>query len=346
MKNNLVYKTLKKIYNVFLIVIFFTKFYKYKKLKKIIYCLTPSSNLSNVGDQAQSVAINKWLKGNFKGLPVLEFTKDEVYRYIESIKQVANSRDLIFLHSGGNLGDRGLWSEGARRLIIKNFPENKIISLPQTIFFSDTKRGQDELDISKRIYNRHRNLTIIARDEGSFGLAREYFPNCRLMILPDFVLSLKSEQEALKRQDVLLCLRQDNESAIDKNDENCIISSIEATGFKHTKYDTTLNRKIPKLFREKELIGALNLFRSHKLVITDRFHGIIFSVITKTPCIALKTVDHKLTESAKWFGNLNFVFYARDYNELRSLIEKARSVSPIESIDWENEYFKNLKDKL
>ena len=170
--------------------IFYSKIKQYKNVKKIIYNITPPHSLRNIGDHAQVVAIKKWFKDTFEGYLVLEFDKDEIYKYIHSIKRVVNERDLIFLQSGGNLGDRGLWSENARRLVIKNFPKHKIISLPQTIFFSNTKKGKEELEITKNIYNSHGDLTVIARDRYSFKLAKEYFPKCKTMICPDFVLYL------------------------------------------------------------------------------------------------------------------------------------------------------------
>jgi len=338
---------LKKIYKKFLNTIFYLKFRKYKNIKKIIYAISPSPNLSNMGDHAQAVAITKWLKDNFDGYVLLEFNKDEIYRYFISIKKIVSNEDLIFLQSGGNLGDRGIWSENARRLIIQNFPENKVISLPQTIFFSDTPRGRKELEITKNIYNKHKDLTIFARDEYSFRLAKEYFPKCKVMLFPDFVLYLEPYTDSgIKREKVLLCLRRDNESSVDKETKDYIIKSIKNADEDYDEYDTILNRYILKKDREEELHIALRYFKQHKLVITDRLHGTIFSVITNTPCIALKTADHKLTESVKWFRKLNYVFYVDKYSELPQKISKALNVVPGGNIEWKRVYFDNLKEKI
>ncbi len=43
--------------------------------RKIIYALTPPSQLSNVGDHAQVVAIRIWLQKHFPNLPVIEVDK-------------------------------------------------------------------------------------------------------------------------------------------------------------------------------------------------------------------------------------------------------------------------------
>ncbi len=328
-------------------IIFYFKIRKYKNIKKIIYTITPPPSLKNVGDHAQVIAIKKWFMEKFNEYLVLEFDKNEIYKYLHLIKKIVNEDDLIFLHSGGNLGDRGLWSENARRSIINNFPKNKIISLPQTIFFSNTQKGIKELEMTKHIYNKHKDLTIIARDEYSFKLAKQYFPKCKTILCPDFVLYLTPYSNVREeRKNILLCLRNDSESIINDHTKDKIKRWIKDLGEDYLEYDTTLDRNILRENREKEINIALNLFRKHKLVITDRLHGVIFSVITKTPCIALKTVDHKLTESIKWFKNLNYIFYTENYEQLPEIINKALEIDQFNDINWRKLYFDDLKSRI
>ena len=328
-------------------IIFYFRIKQYKNIKKIIYAITPPPSFRNIGDHAQSVAIKKWLKDNFEDYFVLEFDKGEIYKYISSIKKIVNEKDLIFLQSGGNLGDRGLWSENARRLVIKNFPKNRIISLPQTIFFSNTKKGKEELEITMNIYKRHRDLTIMARDKYSFKLAKEYFPKCKTMTCPDFVLYLVSYTRGnSERENILLCLRNDPESVINGHIRRTIKEYIKGLNEGYYEYDNTLDRNIPRENQEKEVEIALSLFRKHKLVITDRLHGIIFSVITKTPCIALRTIDHKLSESVRWFSDLNYITYVEDYEMLPEIISKMLRIDHFNDMDWKRLYFNNLKSKI
>lgn len=327
----------------------YLKIKRYANCNKIIYAITPPSSLRNIGDQAQVIAIKKWFQDYFENYEVLEFDKNDVYACIQSMKKITNNDDLIFLHSGGNLGDRGLWSENARRLVIQNFPDNKIVSLPQTIFFSNTAKGKKELETSKKIYNQHNDLTIIGRDSYSFELAKKYFPNCKTLVCPDFVLYLNSFYNTtsdVPRENILLCLRNDSESIINEEIRSQIKKHMTNFGELYTEYDTTLNHNISRENREKEFISALSLFRKHKFTITDRFHGVIFSVITKTPCIVLKTVDHKLTDSIKWFKNLNYVFYVEDLKQLPKAMEDASSIQYFNTEEWDESYFSQLKDKI
>lgn len=329
--------------------IFYLRIRKYKNVKKIIYTVTPTPALRNVGDHAQVIAIRKWFENNFKDYLVLEFDKDEIYKYISIIKKIVNEKDLVFLQSGGNLGDRGLWSEKARRLVIENFSKNKVISLPQTIFFSDTKEGKEELEATKSIYNNHNDLIIIARDNCSFRLAKDYFPKCKIMVCPDFVLYLQPYNNIGlngKRENVLLCLREDTESIISGDARDAIKEFIKNLNMDCSLYNTFIDRCISRENREREFKSTLSLFKKHKLVITDRLHGVLFSVITRTPCIALKTIDHKVTESMNWFVGLNYVSYTEDYKQLPEMIERMMRIENVDNIDWRALYFDNLKQRI
>lgn len=61
---------------------------------------------------------------------------------------------------------------------------------PQTVYFSRDKEGEEELKRSVSIYNKNKNLILIARDAESFECLKANFTNDMYM-LPDVVLSLK-----------------------------------------------------------------------------------------------------------------------------------------------------------
>ena len=316
--------------------------------KKIIYALTPTPQLANVGDQAQVVAIELWLNKHFPDRAVLEVDKDETIYGQRLLKELIKPDDLIFLHSGGNLGDRGIWSETGRRLMIQNFPQNRIISLPQTIFFSDTDEGQKQKALSQKIYASHPNLTIIGRDKESGLLAERLFPTAQVLVVPDFVLSLKLEDLgmcniAAKRGKILACLRVDDESVLTAEDRNNIAKSL---GEKTTLIDTTLSEPINaenRIAVIRQFVGAV---LEHEAVVTDRFHGLIFSVIAKRPAVVLQTVDHKLTSAMDWFSTTSFVIFSPSPDQIDQKLQQALSDKLMECPDFRAEYFDKLPDKL
>ena len=325
---------------------FVVKNHSLKDEKKIFYTITPPARLDNIGDHAQVVGIKKWFDQYFPEYKLVELDKDQTAKYIPSLRYLINDNDLIFLHSGGNLNDRSLWSEGVRRNVVKNFNHTPIIQLPQTVFFSDSTSGQRELENSKRVYNSHENLTIIARDPVSHDYVRDYF-DVQDDVYPDFALMLDAEdyvEMGNPRSGVMLCLRRDEESDISPKAKEKLTSAVKEANYDFTQFDTTLDEPIPKDQRKTYLGDTLNKFAEQNLVITDRFHGMIFSVITRTPCIAIDTVDHKISSSSRWFSMYeDDVRYADDIDAVPPLIEETAG-KELAEFNWQEEYFSELAD--
>ena len=141
--------------------------------RKILYGITPPRTLSNVGDQAQAVAIHRWFRRHFPEFTVVEIDKDLSARPLPNLRREFIDGDLVFLHSGGNLGDRGIYSERGRRNLIELFSHLPVVSLPQTVHFSDSEAGRAEKERSAAIYGRHPRLTVLGRDRESARLAAE-----------------------------------------------------------------------------------------------------------------------------------------------------------------------------
>ncbi len=315
------------------------------RVQKILYALTPPAGLPNVGDHAQAIAIHRWLGKHFPELPVVEVDKNESTWLMPVLRRFVNPEDIIFLHSGGNLGDRGLWSERARRAIIASFPANQIVSLPQTIYFSDTPKGREERQRTVEIYARHPRLTVIARDRRSGEIAAELFPNATTMTVPDFVLSLHSHVNESRNEPlrILLCLRLDNESSITELDRQRIAASLP---YQTTRYDTTLPRPLRPRDREGELSRTLDVFQAHDAVVTDRYHGVIFAILCGKPTVVVPTVDHKLTSAMDWFRGLPQVRMVDSPGEIPEALEEVLGVESPAFVDWNALYFDRLPEHI
>ncbi|PMG75205.1 hypothetical protein BCU83_17880 [Vibrio breoganii] len=313
--------------------------------KRIIYGITPPASLSNLGDQAQVVAIYDWLHRMYPGYDIVEVNKNEVIYCVRYFKKLVTESDLIILHSGGNLGDRGIWSETSRRLMIQNFPNNKILSLPQTINFRDTEVGMKELKISESIYNAHPNLTIIARDSQSLSLANKYFHNCKTDKAPDFVLSYTAKIETPQKTNgkVLFCLREDNESAIDETQRARLLGNCDMA---YDVFDTTIPQEITNRERKQKLDETLRMFAQYEYIVTDRFHGLIFAILCKKPTIVLKTVDHKLTSAFDWFDDVKFVKFADSIDDVPRVAKQVMTEESRFVPNWNEKYFNGLVNYL
>lgn len=314
-----------------------------KDTPKIIYALTPPPRLANIGDHAQVVAIQEWFNKHFK-LPIVEIDKDEAV-LLDALKALIRPDDLIFLHSGGNMADRAMWSENARRGIIKTFLNNRIISLPQTISF-----GHKQQLLCESIYSNHPNLTIIARDLESEKLAKKIFSKATTFAMPDFVLGvdyispLKKGPKEDRGFKVLACLRDnDGESILTEAQRESICKIFKGTT---ARFDTTFKKPIQRKDRVETLFRTLVTFDKADLIITDRFHGVIFSVLCKKPCVVLNTVDHKLRSSIQWFKDIKFVKLAETLEDIPQIAKEVMTVTDMSVPDWNKEYFDKLPARL
>ena len=271
------------------------------------YFLSPPQGQKNIGDHGQAYCLGKMFKNIFGNDNVFEYSVSETSTGLNEVKK----DDIIFLSSGGNLGDIWLVVERERRRIIKQCRDNLIVSFPQTIMFSLEK----EAEISAKIYNAHPNLYIFARDSKSYSNAKELFSSNTVQQLPAPVLTL-AYLKNFKRNGVLCIFRNDKEDAI-KPVKAEIVEYCKTIHSFVDIADTHLGYSINN--REEELLSFLDKVSKYKLVVTDRFHGAVFASITGTPCLALPTINHKIIESNFWFRKFNTdTFVCSNINELKS----------------------------
>ena len=171
--------------------IHYRKFKQLKHKKKIFYMLIPIHG--NLGDQAIAYASKTFLEDKFSDYEIIEINYADTYKYSKPIKGVLNKDDLIFLHGGGNMGNHYIHEEEARRHIIDKFKDNKIVSFTQTIYFSNDSTGKFELNKTKKVYNSHPNLTIMAREDKSYEKMKFEFKNANIIECPDIVFYLNNK---------------------------------------------------------------------------------------------------------------------------------------------------------
>lgn len=117
----------------------------------------------------------------------------------------------IILHGGGNFGDLYPVHQRFRESIVQRFPNNKIVVMPQSIHFGSV----EAMAVSAEIFRRHRDVTIFARDQASFELARDHF-SPRSFLMPDMAHQLWRMRPAApsrERSGTLYMLRADIEAA-------------------------------------------------------------------------------------------------------------------------------------
>ena len=180
-------------------------------MKKIILFGVPTHE--NIGDAAIVIAEEKFIKDNFKDDEYIRVLDTETDKEIERIKNIINENDIILLHGGGNLGDEYIICEERRRKVIQSFPNNKIILMPQSIYFNDTEYGRTELEKTKELYEKHKNLHLIAREKTSFDIMKKEFKNVDIILTPDIVMYLNKTKDE-ERNGAVLAMRRDIEKIL------------------------------------------------------------------------------------------------------------------------------------
>lgn len=295
----------------------------YKNTEKIILFQTPE--YGNLGDQAIAIAIKKILTDKYEDKLILEFTINEYRRNSSLIKRIINPKDVIHLIGGGNFGNLYKDIEIQRREIVSSFPENKIIVMPQSISFKNNSKLEEEKESMSNFYSRHNNFHIITRDEKSYEIGKSIFKNNNIYIMPDIVLYLENyylDKMKQERENVIFTIRNDEEKLLSNNKISEIITILEKNNIKYLVEDTAVNYNVGKETRDYEVEKILRKISGAKLNITDRFHGLIFSVITNTPVIVFKSLDHKIEYGVKWFKHLDWVHYVEEKDDIEEIILK------------------------
>lgn len=307
-----------------------------KRKMRVILTLTPWVKQKNLGDHAQAILIERWIK---KQWPEAHFSEYDIRQTDDLVQETLAPEDLIILCSGGNVGDVWIEAEYARRKILETFTANRILSLAQTIDFRDPA----ELEISKRIYNAHPDLTFCARDGYSYALAREHFSNAKILLAPDIVLTHKHTRR-LDRKGVLLCLRLDKLSTLTQELADEIKARCEAAGYAGQFINTRIDRPVPN--RRAFCEEMWDTFAASEGVITNRLHGTIFSIITSTPCVIIPPANHKISEAHFWLRHIPFVRFCHRIEEAADLLKEVMAESCDYDPNWAREYYDGLVSRM
>lgn len=308
-------------------------------MKKIIIMGIPHHG--NLGDNAIALAEEQMVEKYFQNSEVIKLPEKNLIEYAKNIKEDINDEDLILLHGGGNIGDTYMVPEEGRRFIIENFPNNRIIVFPQTAFFD----SEEELEKSKKIYNNHKKLVIMAREEKSYNLMKKVFDKCRIILTPDIVMSMKQTLN-LPRKDILFLFRQDKEQTLKLQEQEKIKEIITEKYGKYILTDMHLGEDVTDMEGEKRINALKDKFEEFnkaKLVITDRLHGMIFAAITETPCVVFGSYTHKIIESYKWLKDLGYIEFC---DKIELLNEKIEKVVNCNNIKYDNKFAEDKISKV
>lgn len=161
---------------------------------------------NNIGD----VLIWEGTERYLKTLPYKCIYKSSFIDFVH--KNISNDV-IIIMQGGGNFGD--IWHEhqNFRKRIIKEYPNNRIIILPQTVYYNDNKN----LIRDAELFSLHKELYICARDKYSFKVFQENF-SAKILLLPDMAFFIDVPIKKIRTGKTLYLKRIDKELNQTKTD--------------------------------------------------------------------------------------------------------------------------------
>lgn len=314
----------------------------------IVLISTPTHH--NLGDQAIVFAETQFLADmGFKEI-MIEITKDQYSLTKHVLQRLVRPNDVIVIDGGGNVGT--LWPQVNNNMIdiVMRFKNNKIVVFPQTAFFSETEEGECCKREVYDAYGNSKNILFFCRDNRTYQLMKKLLPELHCKWAPDIVLYLSKRIDARRNNVALLCLRPDKERVLSDSAGNMFIEYFKKRNVL-VKRTSMLYRNNRVIISRSNRLGILEKkwdeFRSARIVVTDRLHGMIFSAITGTPCIALDNSSKKVSGVYEWIKTCPYIRMADSLPSALSMVDDLLTdeTASVASIDL-SQPFETMKEDI
>lgn len=268
----------------------------------------------NLGDQAIVCAMEQFIKDKCSKYTLIEIQDSDFQKYKFAFKSIVSKKDIICMPGGGSVGTLWQNEENKMRWLLKNFKHNKVIIFPQSVYFENSPNGNKELAITRKIYQSHKHFTFFARDKKSYDIISLNKMAKDIRLCPDIVFYIGDKHNGQKIDKIGVCFRKDLESMQGQDLILNIEKYIGQDKLMHT--DTVIPYMISSdVERVNRLQEKFDEFSKYRLIVTNRMHGMIFSAITGTPCIAFDNISMKVSGQYEWIKNLPYVKIVETYDE-------------------------------
>ncbi|MGN2275049.1 polysaccharide pyruvyl transferase family protein [Priestia megaterium] len=290
-----------------------------EKLKKQLLCILdvipPRSKIyyldypfhTNIGD----LLIHKGSEKFFETNNIKVEARYSIFNFPQNL--LIPKDHIIVLQGGGNFGDLWIKHQYFREMIINQYPEHRIVMLPQTVYF----QNDDNYIKAKELFNKHSDLHIYARDIRSLGQLNGFCEN--VYLLPDMAHELwPINPRKTPCKENLYLLRNDkelNKKMIFKPQKNQDIADwSNLVTEKDAQRAREIKRGYKKVgiseadtwyeFSDYLIDKAVSLFSNYNKIITTRLHGHILACL----------LDKESTLYDNSYGKNSEYYHAWTYN--------------------------------
>lgn len=285
----------------------------------------------NLGDHLIAENERAFLKSLFPKRDIFEIPTDIFFDREKYLVRNTPKDALIIITGGGWMGD--LWPDDEYRMqkIIADYKDRKIVIFPQTIYYSSEVDKKVEND-AKRVYSECDDLSMLLRERKSYDYARQAFGKLvnHIFLVPDMGLyRFHHTYEDRKIDKIGVCLREDREKEFDFDFKERIKETLQSNGYKVFNFSTMSNYDVPKWLRKFRIMNLIREINSYDCVITDRLHGMVFSVISGTKCIAYDNITHKVSGVYDEWLDKNPNLKMAESNEVSYLLDTLQSLNHV-----------------
>ena len=266
---------------------------------------------SNVGDSAIWLGEMAYLRKSGR-LPAYY---SAIADFDDDACRAAVGGGAILIHGGGNMGTLWPKHEAFRLHLLRTHRGRPIIQMPQSIHYADPAAATEMAEAIRA----HGQFTLLVRDARSLAFAEQYF-DCAIRLCPDAALMLGRQQRAPAAVPVFALLRTDHERV---GGDMALPAGVVADDWLEEdaaqKRRLRLSLKLGRLFTrdpmaqraarqrrlaEWRLQRGLAMLSTGELVVTDRLHAHILSLLLDIPHVLLDNSYGKVAGFAdQWTGD-------------------------------------------
>lgn len=267
---------------------------------------------SNVGDSAIWLGEMAYLRGRGRVPAYYSAIAD----FEDAACRAAIGDGAILIHGGGNMGTLWPKHEAFRLHLLRTQRSRPIVQMPQSIHYADPAAAAEMAEAIRE----HGRFTLLVRDARSLAFAEQHF-DCAIHLCPDAALMLGRQQRNAATVPVFALLRTDHERAAGQAD--ALPAGVVADDWLEEdagqKRRLRLSLKLGRLFtrdpmtqraaRQQRLAEwrfqrGLAMLSTGELVVTDRLHAHILSLLLDIPHVLLDNSYGKVAGFAdQWTGD-------------------------------------------
>ncbi|XP_059171950.1 uncharacterized protein LOC131952989 [Physella acuta] len=208
--------------------------------------------------------------------------KEEITKAL-NISQQYNISDLVILMQGGGNLVGYPYMDTVRETILNQFPNHKTILFSQSIWlFPDSNKS---LENCQKIYSNRSNLYMFIRDKQSLQIAQNNFKGVKIILAPDMAFGLGHVPRSMPPYyDIVWLRRSDTESSryiLPEFPKNISVLVSDWLDWKTNEG----RRDMETSFIIAE--SGLSFLQRGRIVVTDRLHGHILSILMDTPHVLI-----------------------------------------------------------